>query len=97
MDRAEQGVYLNLEPKYLLDYAVKTAFRTDTRRLLNGLQLRIALRIALNVGPSKYWRGFTRGRHRKIELLHPAPQAAPSSGPAKGRHPVTSISGRLPR
>lgn len=61
MDRAEQGVYLNLEAKYLLDYAVETAFRAGTRRLSNGMQLRIALHIALNVGPSKYWRGFTRG------------------------------------
>jgi transposase-like protein len=31
-DRAEKGVYLNIEPKYLLDYAVETAFRSDTRR-----------------------------------------------------------------
>lgn len=26
-DRAEKGVYLNIEPKYMLDYAVETAFR----------------------------------------------------------------------
>jgi len=54
MDRAEQGVYLNLEPKYLLDYAVEIAFRAGTRRLSKGMQLRIAPHIALNVGPSEY-------------------------------------------
>lgn len=97
MDRAEQGVYLNLEPKYLLDYAVETAFRADTRRLSNGMQLRIALHIALNVGPSRYWRGFTRGRHRTVELLHPTSQTAPSSGPRKGQRPSSSANGRPPR
>lgn len=28
--------HLNIEPKYLLDYALETAFRPDTRRLPNG-------------------------------------------------------------
>lgn len=32
-DRAEKGIYLNIEPKYMLDYACETAFRSDTRRL----------------------------------------------------------------
>jgi hypothetical protein len=33
---SELGIYLNLEPKYLLDYAVETAFREDHRRLPPG-------------------------------------------------------------
>ena len=49
-DRAEQGIYLNIEAKYLLDYAVEAAFRADTRRLPNGSQLRMAMRMALSVG-----------------------------------------------
>jgi hypothetical protein len=97
MDRAEQGVYLNLEPKYLLDYAVETAFRADTRRMPNGSQLQIALHLALNVGLSHYWRGFTHGRHRHQELTHPAPAPAMPSGPAKGRNPRSPSSGRPPR
>jgi transposase-like protein len=96
-DRAERGVYLNLEPKYLLDYAVETAFRADTRRLPNGSTLRIAFSIALNVGLSHYWRGFTHGRHRTLELLHPEPQFALSSGPAKRRDPFLNATGRPPR
>jgi transposase-like protein len=96
-DRAEKGIYLNIEAKYLLDYAVETAFRSDTRRLANGDQLRIALNMALSVGVSKFWRGFTRGKHRTVEMLHPAPRAAPSSGPMKGRHPMSSANGRPPR
>jgi transposase-like protein len=39
-DRAEKGVYLNVEPKYMLDYATEVSFRSDTRRLSNGQQLR---------------------------------------------------------
>jgi hypothetical protein len=85
LDRAEQGMYLNIEPKYLLDYAVEVAFRSDTRRLSNREQLKLLLNIALNVGVSRDWRGFTHGRHRKVERLHRNPVAAPSSGPAKGR------------
>jgi ISXO2-like transposase domain len=49
-DRAEQGIYLNLEAKYLLDYAVEIAFRADTRRLSNGSQLLLAMHMALSVG-----------------------------------------------
>lgn len=96
-DRAEHGMYLNLEPKYLLDYAVETAFRADTRRLPNGTVLRIIIGIALNVGLSQYWRGFTHGRHRNVELLDPLPRPAPASGPAKGRDPLLNATGRPPR
>jgi len=96
MDRAEHGVYLNIEPKYLLDYAVEASFRADTRRLPNGDQLKLALSLAMNVGKSLFWTGFTRGRHRAVELTHPAPRTAPASGPKKevdgaGRR------GKLPR
>lgn len=96
-DRAERGIYLNIEPKYWLDYAVETAFRADTRRLPNGQQLKLALSVAMSVGESMFWRGFTRGRHREVELLHPAPQPAKSSGPEKGRHPIPAMNGRPPR
>jgi transposase-like protein len=96
-DRAEKGVYLNIEPKYLLDYAVEVAFRADTRRLPNGQQLQLALAVALSVGESMFWRGFTRGNHREVELIHPAPQPANSSGPEKGRHPIPAMNGRPPR
>jgi transposase-like protein len=96
-DRTEKGTHLNIEFKYMLDYAVETAFRSDTRWLANGDQLRIALNMALSVGVSKFWRGFTRGRHRTVEMLHPRPRVAPSSGPMKGRHPISSANGRPPR
>ena len=97
MDRAERGTYLNIEPKYLLDYAVEVAFRCDTRRMPNGQQLKLALNVALNVGESRFWRGFTHGRHRAHELTHPQPRPARSSGPAKGRHPISAANGRPPR
>ena len=97
MDRAERGTYLNIEPKYLLDYAVEVAFRCDTRRMPNRAQLLLALHVALNVGESRFWRGFTHGRHRGLELTHPQPRPARSSGPAKGRHPISAANGRPPR
>lgn len=96
-DRAEKGVYLNIEPKYMLDYAAEIAFRADTRRLPNGQQLKLALTVAMSVGESMFWKGFTRGRHREVELLHPAPQPAKPSGPKKGRHPISAKNGRPPR
>jgi transposase-like protein len=97
LDRAEQGVYLNLEAKYLLDYAVEIAFRADTRRLPNGSQLLITMHLALNVGSSQYWIGFTHGRHRSVELTHPKPRRIAASGPKKGRNPRQRADNRPPR
>lgn len=96
-DRAEKGIYLNIEPKYMLDYGAEIGFRSDTRRLPNGEQLRLAMNLATNVGESLFWTGFTRGRHRLVELTDPLPLPAPASGPAKGRHPTSNASGRPPR
>ena len=96
-DRAEKGIYLNIEPKYLLDYAVETSFRSDTRRLPNGQQLKVALHVAMNVGESQFWKRFTKGEYRNVELTHPSPRPAPASGPAKGMHPISSANGRPPR
>ncbi len=94
-DRAEKGIYLNIEPKYLLDYACETAFRSDTRRLPNGRQLKLLMHIATNVGLSIFWQNFTHGKHRRQELLHLGPKPAPSSGPPKGQRP--GFSSRPPR
>ncbi len=97
MDRSEKGTYLCLEPKYLLDYALEASFRGDTRRMSNGAQVKLLLNISMNVGRSQFWRGFTHGRHRTLELLHPQPQVARASGPPKGRSPFAGAIGRLPR
>lgn len=72
-DRAEKGTHLNIEAKYMLEYAVETAFRGDTRRVPNGRQLQLALNLAMSVGESLFWVGFTHGRHRPVELTHPTP------------------------
>jgi hypothetical protein len=96
-DRSEKGIYLNIEAKYLHDYAVETAFREDHRRLAPGAQADRALFWALNVGLSHYWRGFTHGKHRDYEILKPANQPAKASGPAKGRWPASQMNGRPPR
>lgn len=68
-DRSEKGVYLNIEPKYLLDYATETAFREDNRRRAPGAQADLALHPALTVGASHFWRGYTHGKHRSYEML----------------------------
>jgi len=96
-DRAEKGIYLNIEPKYMLDYTVETAFRSDSRRLPNGTQLKLAMNVAMSVGESLFWKGFTHGRHRTVELIHPAPQPARASGAPKGQNPISSMNGRPPR
>jgi hypothetical protein len=96
-DRAEGGIYLNIEPKYMLDYGVEMAWRSDTRRLPNGTQLRGLLNLALNVGISKYWSGFRQGKHRKNELTRPLARPYDSSGPSKGANPISAVNGRPPR
>jgi len=96
-ERAEKGVYLNVEPKYLCDYATETAFREDHRRRAPGATSNRALNCALNVGISRYWRGFTHGEHRDFELLHPANRPAQPSGPKKGKSPISVVNGRPPR
>lgn len=96
-DRSEKGVYLNLEPKYLLDYAAETAFREDHRRLPPGEVVDIVLHYALNVGLSQDWRGFTHGKHREQELLTPAPRPAPASGAPKKRKTYSTEEGWPPR
>lgn len=94
-DRSEKGIYLNIEPKYLHDYAVETAFREDYRRLPPGKASDIAMHHALSVGLSHFWRGYTHGKHRKHEILATGPRPFPSSGPTPGFKELTSR--RLPR
>lgn len=96
-DHSEKGVYLNIEPKYMADYGTETAFREDHCRLAPGAQGDRALGIILNVGSSRYWAGFTHGRHRDFEILATGTLPAAASGPKKGRSPVAAENGRLPR
>lgn len=84
-DRAEGGIYLNIEPKYLHDYACETAFREDHRQLSAGKKVEKLLFWALNVGESHYWRGYTHGQHRDYEHLVPERRRAKASGPAPQR------------
>ena len=97
LDRAEKGVYLNIEPKYLNDYAVEVAFREDHNRLAPGAAAERLLHYALGVGLSRHFRGYTHGKHRNYEMLLQGEQYAPPSGPAKGRSPISSENGRPPR
>lgn len=98
-DRAEKGTYLNIEPKYLFDYAVESAFRSDVRRLSNLDQLKLALKIASSVGESQYWKGFTHGQHRTVEILATGTEPAPASGRPKSAKdaPRLPSGSRLPR
>jgi hypothetical protein len=96
-DRSERGVYTNIEPKYLLEYLVETAFHEDFRRVAPGAASAAALFWALSVGESQYWRGFTHGRHRDYEILQPANRPAQASGPKPGRSPNSQLNGRAPR
>lgn len=95
-DRSEKGIYLNIEPKYLHDYAVDTAFREDFRRSAPGRASDMAMHHALSVGLSQYWRGFTHGHHRKHEILATGTRPFPSSGPRRGFSAQPLPSRRLP-
>jgi hypothetical protein len=96
-DRAEHGIYLNIESKYLHDYACETAFREDHRRVTPKDRTSKLLFWALNVGKSQYWTGYTAGKNRQFEHLVPHPRAVgSSSGPAK-RQPGQEMDVRPPR
>ena len=96
-DRAEAGIYLNIEPKYLHEYACETAFREDHRRVSPKLRTEKLLFWALNVGKSQYWRNYTAGQNRKFEELVPERlPAGSSSGPEK-HDLTTAMKGRPPR
>lgn len=87
MRRAVQGVYLSASNKYLQDYASEQAWREDTRRMSTGKKLRHLLGIALSVGLSRWWRGYTHGAHREEEILVEGNRPAEGRGRPKGWKP----------
>ena len=97
MDRSEKGVYLNIEPKYMHDYAVEAGFREDHNRMAPGAASKRFLHHAMNVGLSHHFRGFTHGKHRSHEVLLTGNRPAKPSGPAKGRSPISMVNGMPPR
>jgi transposase-like protein len=82
--RAVEGIYLNPSNKYLGDYAAEQAWREDTRRLSTGKKLAHLLTVALGVGRSQWWAGYTHGHHREHELLVEGPMPAKGRGRKKG-------------
>jgi len=96
--RAERGVYLNIEPKYTLDYAGETAWRSDTCRMGNGGQLGHLMGITLRNGRSCFWTGYSNGKHREVEFLAGEGEVpAKASGPKKGFSTVGAKNNRPPR
>ena len=96
--RTEKGIHLNIEAKYILDYSAETAFKADhSTKTSNGERLNIAMNLALNVGESLFWKGFTHGKHRDFEPTFPQPKPYRSSGPKKGSNQASAANGRPPR
>lgn len=96
--RAERGMYLNIEKKYMLDYGAESAWRSDTRRLGTGGQLEHLMALTLRNGLSRFWRGFTRGQHREVEFIAGEGEVkVAASGPKKGQRPNAQLNGRPPR
>ena len=87
MRRLVEGIYLNPSNKYLVDYAAEAAWREDTRRLSTGKKLRHLLGVVLRVGLSQWWRRYTQGKHREIELLVEGEQPSKTRGKKKGWKP----------
>lgn len=85
--RAIEGVYLSASNNYLKDYAAEQAWREDTRRLSTGTKLKHLLRVALGVGLSMWWRGYSHGRHRDEELLIEGARPAAGRGRPVGSRP----------
>lgn len=96
--RAEKGIHLNIEAKYILDCSAETAFKADhSTKTSNGERLNIAMNLALNVGESLFWKGFTHGKHRDFEPTFPEPKPYSASGPKKGSNQASAANGRPPR
>lgn len=96
--RTEKGIHLNIEAKYMLDYSAETAFKADhSTKTSNGERLNIAMNLALNIGESLFWKGFTHGKHRDFELTFPEPKPYSASGPKKGSNQASAANGRPPR
>lgn len=85
--RLVEGTYLAISTKYLSSYTVEAAWRTDTRKLAPGDKLTHLFRFALSVGPSRWFRGYTHGHHRKVELLVEGAMPAPGRGRQPGWKP----------
>lgn len=84
MRRAVHGVYLCPSNKYLADYAAEQAWREDVCKMPSGKKLAHLFRIVMGVGMSLWWRGYTHGHHRKVELLVEGMQPADGRGKKKG-------------
>ncbi len=97
MRRLVEGVYLNPREKYLPEYGTEAAWREDTRKMSNGQKLASLFGTALGVGMSRWWRGYTHGKHRKFEPLVEGPREAKTSGPRKGKHPQDPARSAMPR
>lgn len=82
--RLMESIYLSPSNKYLADYAAESAWREDTRRMSTGDKLKHLLKVALSVGMSLWWRGYTHGANRKDEFLIEGPQEAKTRGKKKG-------------
>jgi hypothetical protein len=85
--RSVEGIYMGPSNKYLADYACENAWREDARRQSNGTKLQHLLKMALSVGLSIWWRGYTHGKNREEELLVEGNQEAKTRGKPKGWKP----------
>jgi hypothetical protein len=87
LKRALKGIYLSASNKYLKDYAVEQAWRSDTRKLSTGDKLKNLFCNVLYVGPSRWWRGYAQGKHRDHEILVDGPRPAKGRGKPKNWKP----------
>jgi transposase-like protein len=82
--RAITGIYLGLSNKYLHEYCCEQAWRKDTVEMKASSRIGHLLSVLGRVGPSRYWRGYTHGFHRKHEILVDGTLPAKAHGRRKG-------------
>lgn len=82
--RRSEKIYKSISNKYLLDYAVECAWREDARAMSTGAKFRNLLGFAMSVGLSKFWRGYSQGIHRTVEVLVEGLRPAEGRGRHKG-------------
>jgi hypothetical protein len=78
--RAVIGIYHRITPKYMIDYAIETAWREDVRRRDTRAQLDLMVKRIFTAGVSRDWCRYSHGHRRQVEIIFAALPATPASG-----------------
>jgi len=96
--KRQERTHIHYSVKYANEYASEMAWRADAWHLSNIERFEYLLCMLLRSPLSADFRGYAHGHHRKTEILTAVGEVErPHAKPAKGRDPITQLTGRPPR